>query len=150
MKWKWENRGSRSWQMRGGWQGGWLCNTWWLCWLKWWWWWQLTLNYNTVSCTEDLSGLKRGDISSPSWPASYAENANCQHTLSVEAHLWLELHFSEDFDVEQSPDGQCIDALTVGFESDYVCRPTSWVCVFLKHRTLQRKVQTKVFKLWIW
>lgn len=67
----------------------------------------------TVSCTEDLSGLKRGDISSPSWPASYAENANCQHILSVEAHLQLELHFSEDFDVEQSPDGQCIDALTI-------------------------------------
>ncbi|XP_045900050.1 complement C1s subcomponent-like isoform X2 [Micropterus dolomieu] len=67
----------------------------------------------TVSCTEDLSGLKRGDISSPSWPASYAENANCQHILSVEAHQQLELHFSEDFDVEQSPDGQCIDALTI-------------------------------------
>ncbi|XP_070767920.1 ovochymase-like, partial [Enoplosus armatus] len=67
----------------------------------------------TVSCTEDLSGLNRGDISSPSWPASYAENANCQHTLSVEAHLQLELHFSEDFDVEQSPDGQCIDAVRI-------------------------------------
>ncbi|XP_045901322.1 complement C1s subcomponent-like isoform X1 [Micropterus dolomieu] len=66
-----------------------------------------------LSCTEDLSGLNSGNISSPSWPASYAENANCQHTLSVEAHLWLELHFSEDFDVEQSPDGQCIDALTI-------------------------------------
>ncbi|XP_070690977.1 ovochymase [Pempheris klunzingeri] len=67
----------------------------------------------TVSCTEDLSGLNRGDISSPSWPASYAENANCLHTLSVEAHLQLELHFSEDFDVEQSPDGSCIDAVTI-------------------------------------
>lgn len=67
----------------------------------------------TVSCTEDLSGLKQGDISTPSWPASYAENANCQHTLSVEDHLQLELHFSEDFDVEQSPDGQCIDALRI-------------------------------------
>ncbi|XP_041797872.1 complement C1s subcomponent-like [Chelmon rostratus] len=67
----------------------------------------------TVSCTEDLSGLKQGDISTPSWPASYAENSNCQHTLSVEDHLQLELHFSEDFDVEQSPDGQCIDALRI-------------------------------------
>lgn len=64
--------------------------------------------------------MNKGDISSPSWPASYAENANCQHTLSVEAHLQLELHFSEDFDVEQSPDGQCIDALRVGVGSDYV------------------------------
>lgn len=67
-----------------------------------------------VSCSEDLSGLYKGDISSPSWPASYAENANCQYTLSVEDHLQLELLFSEDFDVEQSPDGQCIDALRVG------------------------------------
>ncbi|KAM9353768.1 complement C1s subcomponent [Symphorus nematophorus] len=67
----------------------------------------------TVSCTEDLSGMNRGDISSPSWPASYAENANCQYTLSVQAHLQLELHFSEDFDVEQSPDGQCIDAVRI-------------------------------------
>ncbi|TDH11635.1 hypothetical protein EPR50_G00062970 [Perca flavescens] len=65
----------------------------------------------TVSCAKDLSGLSEGDISSPSWPASYAENANCQYTLSVEATLQLELHFSEDFDVEQSPDGQCIDSL---------------------------------------
>lgn len=67
----------------------------------------------TVTCTKDLSGLREGDISSPSWPASYAENANCQYTLSVEATLQLELHFSEDFDVEQSPDGQCIDALRI-------------------------------------
>ncbi|XP_068179770.1 ovochymase [Antennarius striatus] len=67
----------------------------------------------TVSCTEDLSGLNRGVVSSPSWPASYAENANCLHTLSVEAHLQLELHFSEDFDIEQSPDGQCIDTLRI-------------------------------------
>ncbi|KAM8868914.1 ovochymase [Spinachia spinachia] len=67
----------------------------------------------TVSCTEDLSGMHSGDISSPFWPASYAENANCQHTLSVEPILQLELHFSEDFDVEQSPDGQCLDALTI-------------------------------------
>ncbi|KAI3360519.1 hypothetical protein L3Q82_002407 [Scortum barcoo] len=67
----------------------------------------------TVICSKDLSGLNQGDISSPSWPASYAENANCQHTLSVEAHLQLELHFSKDFDVEQTPDGQCIDALRI-------------------------------------
>ncbi|KAF3692073.1 Complement C1r subcomponent [Channa argus] len=41
------------------------------------------------------------------------ENANCWYTLSVEAHLQLELHFSEVFDVEQSPDGQCIDTLKI-------------------------------------
>ncbi len=70
-----------------------------------------------MSCTEDLSGLLQGEVSSPSWPASYAENANCQHTLSVEDHLQLELHFSEDFDVEQSPEGPCIDALRVRIES---------------------------------
>lgn len=73
-----------------------------------------------MSCTEDLSGTTRGVVSSPSWPASYAENANCQYTLSVEAHLQLELHFSDDFDVEQSSDGQCIDALTVCVESEYI------------------------------
>ncbi|XP_029308137.1 LOW QUALITY PROTEIN: mannan-binding lectin serine protease 2 [Cottoperca gobio] len=67
----------------------------------------------TVSCGEDLSGLTTGVVSSPSWPTSYAENANCQYTLSVEATLQLELHFSQDFDVEQSPDGQCIDSLTI-------------------------------------
>lgn len=67
----------------------------------------------TVNCNEDLSGLNSGQISSPSWPSSYAENANCNYTLSVDAHLQLELHFSDDFDVEQSPDGQCIDGLRV-------------------------------------
>ncbi|XP_037836444.1 complement C1s subcomponent-like [Kryptolebias marmoratus] len=67
----------------------------------------------TVSCTEDLSGLKKGVISSPSWPGTYAENANCQYTLSVEEHLQLELHFSETFDVEQNNDSQCIDELTI-------------------------------------
>ncbi|KAM7383289.1 hypothetical protein PAMP_002956 [Pampus punctatissimus] len=67
----------------------------------------------TVSCSEDLSGQNNGEISSPSWPGSYAENANCKYTLSVEAHLQLELHFSDDFDVEQSPDGQCIDGLRI-------------------------------------
>ncbi|TKS82247.1 Complement C1s subcomponent [Collichthys lucidus] len=41
------------------------------------------------------------------------ENAKCQHTLSVEPNLQLELHFSDVFDVEQSPDGQCIDALRI-------------------------------------
>ncbi|MEQ2256842.1 hypothetical protein ILYODFUR_028294 [Ilyodon furcidens] len=65
----------------------------------------------TVNCAKDLSGLKRGDISSPSWPGTYAEHANCKYTLSVEENLQLELHFSEGFDVEQRPDGHCIDEL---------------------------------------
>ncbi|CAN9513725.1 unnamed protein product [Ophioblennius macclurei] len=67
----------------------------------------------TVSCSEDLSGLNYGDISSPLWPRSYAENANCLYSLSVEAYLQLELHFSDVFDVEESSDGQCIDALRI-------------------------------------
>ncbi|GLD63792.1 complement C1s subcomponent-like protein [Lates japonicus] len=67
----------------------------------------------TVSCSKDLSGLNRGDISSPSWPGSYAENANCEYNLSVAPYLQLELHFSGVFDVEQGHDGQCIDALRV-------------------------------------
>ncbi|XP_018527935.1 complement C1s subcomponent [Lates calcarifer] len=67
----------------------------------------------TVSCSKDLSGLTRGDISSPSWPGSYAENANCEYTLSVAPNLQLELHFSGVFDLEQGHDGQCIDALRV-------------------------------------
>ncbi|XP_068591550.1 ovochymase [Cebidichthys violaceus] len=90
----------------------------------------------TVSCTKDLSGLYNGDISSPSWPASYAENANCQYTLSVEATLQLELHFSEDFDVEQSPDGQCIDALRIETPSGILgpfCGHTPPPSPFLTH-----------------
>ncbi|XP_056901921.1 complement C1s subcomponent isoform X1 [Takifugu flavidus] len=67
----------------------------------------------TVHCSEDLSGLRKGDISSPSWPAPYAMNADCLYTLSVEDHLQVELHFSEGFDVEQSTDGHCIDALMI-------------------------------------
>lgn len=69
-----------------------------------------------VSCNEDLSGQRSGQISSPSWPASYAENANCEYTLSVENHLQLELEFTSEFDVEQSPDGPCIDTLRVGVQ----------------------------------
>lgn len=40
-------------------------------------------------------------------------NADCRYTLSVEDHLQVELHFSEGFDVEQSTDGHCIDAVMV-------------------------------------
>lgn len=97
-----------------------------------------------MSCTEDLSGKTRGVVSSPSWPAPYAENANCQYTLSVEAHLQLELHFSDDFDVEESPDGQCIDALRVGVESEYM-KPMSISfalrCFVLKLTTLLTRKQ---------
>lgn len=74
---------------------------------------------NAVSCAEDLLGIKTGDIPSPSWPGTYAENANCKYTLSVEENLQLELHFLEDFDVEQGPDGHCIDELRVRIESQY-------------------------------
>ncbi|XP_047218033.1 complement C1s subcomponent-like [Girardinichthys multiradiatus] len=72
----------------------------------------------TVNCAKDLSGLKRGDISSPSWPGTYAEHANCKYTLSVEENLQLELHFSEGFDVEQRPDGHCIDELRIETHSE--------------------------------
>ena len=72
-----------------------------------------------MRCDQDLSGLTRGEISSPFWPGSYAEKANCKYTLSVDDHLQLELHFSDQFDVEESPDGQCIDGLTVSDESEY-------------------------------
>lgn len=90
----------------------------------------------TVNCTADLSGLSIGDISSPSWPASYAENANCQYTLSVGATLQLELHFSEDFDVERSPDGQCIDVLRIETPSGTLgpfCGQTPPPSPFLTH-----------------
>lgn len=73
---------------------------------------------NAVSCSEDLSGQRKGQISSPFWPAPYAESANCQYTLSVDHHLQLELEFASDFDVEQSPDGTCMDALRVGVKSE--------------------------------
>ncbi|XP_008429650.1 complement C1s subcomponent-like isoform X1 [Poecilia reticulata] len=72
----------------------------------------------TVGCAEDLSGLKRGDVSSPSWPGEYAENVNCKYTLSVEDNLQLELHFSEGFDVEQSPEGNCVDELRIETHSE--------------------------------
>ncbi|XP_056142014.1 complement C1s subcomponent [Lampris incognitus] len=72
----------------------------------------------TVSCTEDLSGLKEGVISIPSLPgAAYAENSHCLYILSVEDHLQFELHFSKEFDVQEGPDGECIDSLMV--ETDY-------------------------------
>ncbi|XP_034029542.1 uncharacterized protein LOC117513470 [Thalassophryne amazonica] len=67
----------------------------------------------TVSCNEDLSGKHRGQISSPFWPAPYADSSRCLYTLSVEDHLQLELHFLQDFDVEQDSDGQCIDSLKI-------------------------------------
>nr|SSC14280.1 Complement component 1S [Channa striata] len=90
----------------------------------------------TVSCSKDLSGVSRGDISSPSWPGSYAENANCLHTLSVESHLQLELQFNEVFDVEQSSDGQCIDTLKIETPSGILgsfCGKTPPPSPFLTH-----------------
>ncbi|CAB1334494.1 unnamed protein product, partial [Coregonus sp. 'balchen'] len=67
----------------------------------------------TVSCTEDLSGSLRGVISSPPRPGPYAEHAHCSYTLSVEDNLELLLRFTGEFDVEQGPDGQCVDTLMV-------------------------------------
>uniref|UniRef100_A0A8C6UX14 Complement component 1, s subcomponent n=1 Tax=Neogobius melanostomus TaxID=47308 RepID=A0A8C6UX14_9GOBI len=60
----------------------------------------------TVSCTEDLSGQSSGQVSSPSWPGLYPENSRCEFSLSVDPELQLQLHFSQPFDVEQSPDGE--------------------------------------------
>ncbi|KAM9724043.1 complement C1s subcomponent isoform 2-T2 [Menidia menidia] len=90
----------------------------------------------TVSCTEDLSGLNRGEIASPNWPAPYAEDANCEYTLSVEENLQLELHFSEVFDVEQSPDGHCTDAVKIETSSGTLgpfCGNTPPPSPFLTH-----------------
>ncbi|XP_026173254.1 complement C1s subcomponent [Mastacembelus armatus] len=90
----------------------------------------------TVSCSEDLSGLRKGAISSPFWPGPYAENANCQYTLSVAPHLQLELHFSEHFDVEDGTGGQCIDALRIETHSGTLgpfCGHTPPPSPFLTH-----------------
>ncbi|CAJ1062513.1 complement C1s subcomponent-like [Xyrichtys novacula] len=91
----------------------------------------------TVSCSKDLSGQRRGEVSSPSWPAPYAENSHCVYTLSVEEHLQIELLFSEDFDVEQSPDGsQCIDTVRVETSSETLgsfCGETPPPSPFLTH-----------------
>ncbi|XP_046885502.1 complement C1s subcomponent [Hypomesus transpacificus] len=74
----------------------------------------------TVSCSEDLSGALRGVISTPSRPGPYAENAQCSYTLSVEEHLQLVLEFMGEFDVEQGPEGQCVDTLTIKTPSKVV------------------------------
>ncbi|XP_068425833.1 transmembrane protease serine 9 [Clinocottus analis] len=90
----------------------------------------------TVSCTQDLSGLNHGDISSPFWPAPYVANASCQYTLSVAPTLQLELHFYEDFDVEESPNGQCRDALRIETPSGILgpfCGHTPPPSPFLTH-----------------
>lgn len=81
-----------------------------------------------MKCFLQHSELYSGSVRAEQWrriqtllaPAPYAENANCRYTLSAEATLQLELHFYEDFNVEQSPDGQCIDALRVGVEFKYL------------------------------
>ncbi|CAL8247375.1 unnamed protein product [Lota lota] len=65
----------------------------------------------TVRCSKDLSGSLKGRISSPFRP--YPDNSRCLYTLSVEPHLQFELEFSAAFDVEQGPDGECRDSLTV-------------------------------------
>ncbi|KAK7886898.1 hypothetical protein WMY93_026519 [Mugilogobius chulae] len=67
----------------------------------------------TVSCAEDLSGQTEGSVSSPSWPGLYPENSHCVHSLSVDPKLQLQLTFSKAFDVEQSPDGDCLDSLRI-------------------------------------
>lgn len=83
----------------------------------------------TVNCNKDLSGKSNGIISSPSWPNSYAENANCQYTLLVDSQSQVALEFSDVFDVEQGPNGQCIDALRVSDDSEYANTSRSCVCV---------------------
>lgn len=108
-----------------------------------------------MGCAEDLSGLKRGDISSPSWPGAYAENTHCKYTLSVEDNLQLELHFSEGFDVEQSPEGDCIDELRVRIESQYSKIPGRCFFLFLLKRyslyskNKKEEAETEVLKTWI-
>ncbi|XP_072317611.1 ovochymase [Eucyclogobius newberryi] len=67
----------------------------------------------TVSCSEDLAGQTEGRASSPSWPGLYPENSRCVHTLSVEPHLQLQLTFTAPFDLEQGPEGECVDSLRI-------------------------------------
>lgn len=67
----------------------------------------------TVSCTEDLSGQSSGQVSSPSWPGLYPDNSRCVFSLSVDPQLQLQLHFSQPFEVEQGPDGECIDSVRI-------------------------------------
>ncbi|KAJ0066322.1 hypothetical protein NL108_011150, partial [Boleophthalmus pectinirostris] len=67
----------------------------------------------SVSCSEDLSGQNEGRVSSPSWPGLYPENSHCVSTLSVDPHLQLQLTFLQPFDLEQDPEGGCLDSLRI-------------------------------------
>ncbi|XP_023651387.1 complement C1s subcomponent [Paramormyrops kingsleyae] len=66
----------------------------------------------TAMCTEDLSGSLQGMVSSPGWPGSYAADAQCSYTLSVEDGVQLVLEFNGEFDVEEE-DGVCKDSLLI-------------------------------------
>ncbi|XP_012684544.2 complement C1s subcomponent [Clupea harengus] len=67
----------------------------------------------SVHCTEDLSGSRRGQVTPPGSPGPYAEDAHCSYSLSVEEGLQLVLEFTEEFDVEAKPSGECADAVKI-------------------------------------
>lgn len=70
-----------------------------------------------VSCTEDLSGSLRGQVTPPGSPNPYAEDAHCSYSLAVEEGLQLVLEFTGEFDVEAKPNGECADAVRVRLAS---------------------------------
>ncbi|KAJ8289888.1 hypothetical protein GJAV_G00006440 [Gymnothorax javanicus] len=66
-----------------------------------------------VNCSEDLSGLVLGKVSSPGRPGPYPGYALCSHTLAVEDELQVVLEFSEEFDIEEREGSQCVDSVTI-------------------------------------
>ncbi|XP_030639724.1 complement C1s subcomponent [Chanos chanos] len=67
----------------------------------------------TVQCDEDLSGFREGAVRPPGILGSYASDARCNFTLSVDEGLQLLLTFNKDFDIEKGEDGNCIDSVTI-------------------------------------
>ncbi|KAG7469366.1 hypothetical protein MATL_G00128010 [Megalops atlanticus] len=67
----------------------------------------------TVNCSVNLSGSTLGTVSSPGWPDSYAEYAQCSYTLSVDDGLQLVLEFTGNFDIQEGEEGDCIDSLKI-------------------------------------
>ncbi|XP_062393893.1 LOW QUALITY PROTEIN: mannan-binding lectin serine protease 2 [Sardina pilchardus] len=66
----------------------------------------------SVSCTEDLSGSLRGQVTPPGHPGPLRlRRPHCSYSLAVEEGLQLVLEFTGQFDVETKPSGECADAV---------------------------------------
>nr|BAA86869.1 mannose-binding protein-associated serine protease (MASP) [Xenopus laevis] len=60
-----------------------------------------------VECSDNLFTQRSGLISSPDYPSPYAKSSDCRYRIELEEGFVINLHFDDNFDVEDHPEVKC-------------------------------------------